>query len=152
MPSYLEISCNGMISCLRRSHTKTAKNACRCASQSPRQTRSVIHFHAAMLHRGYFEDDEFGSGWNNRIVECNHDCRHALLMDEVQLCLRRLPTASSGQVSSRAHRRLRGSKCGEMQGSSGLTEETSSRHFRSLIGWHGRLTIPGKAADESDTP
>jgi hypothetical protein len=61
MPSYLEISCNGMISCLRRSYTKTAKNACRCASQSARQTRSVILFHAAMLQQGYLGDKQFGS-------------------------------------------------------------------------------------------
>lgn len=80
-------------------------------------------------------------------------CRSALLMvrfsfDATSLHHGALQLAGSRQAPSSSQ----GVGCGEMQGSSGLPKETTFMHFRALIGQHGSLTIPGKAAVHSDTP
>lgn len=75
-------------------------------------------------------------------------CRHAVLLNEVQLQMSHNSTAPppTGQVrKTQAHHRLMGVQCGELQGSSGLFQETSRRHKRATIGSHDRLTILGKA-------
>jgi hypothetical protein len=79
-----------MISCLRRSHTRTARNACCCASQSARQADNVIASHAAMVPRQLILRHAIpilGLDKVEHMRKCNHDCEHALLMaGETELC------------------------------------------------------------------